>query len=127
MYYLNKTVNYSFETAESKIIEFLKEEKFGILTEIDMQSVMKKKLDKDIRPYKILGACNPNFAYQALQEEEKIGIMLPCNVTIIENENGSIDVSIVDPEAVFNVVDNEAVKPFALEVKKALSSALSKL
>ena len=127
MYYLNKTVDYSFETAEAKIIELLKEEKFRILTEIDMQSVMKKKLDKDIRPYKILGACNPNFAYQALQEEEKIGIMLPCNVTIIENENGSVDISIVDPEVVFNVVDNDAVKPFALEVKRSLASALSKL
>jgi len=127
MYYLNKTVNCSFETAEEKITELLKEEKFGILTEIDMQAVMKKKLDKDIRPYKILGACNPNFAYQALQEEQKIGIMLPCNVTIIENENGSIDVSIVDPEAVFKVVDNPTVKPFAIEVKKSLASALSKL
>jgi uncharacterized protein (DUF302 family) len=127
MYYLNKTVDYSFESAEAKIIEYLKEEQFGILTEIDMKSVMKKKLDKDILPYKILGACNPNFAYEALQEEEKIGIMLPCNVTIIEKEDGNVDVSIVDPEAVFKVVDNDAVKPFALEVKKRLSAALSKL
>lgn len=127
MYYLNKTTNYSFAEAEQKIREALKEVGFGILTEIDMQATMKNKLDKDIQPYKILGACNPNYAYQALQEEEKIGIMLPCNVTVIENKDGSVDVSIIDPEVVFKVIGNSAVEPFAKEVKQVLEKALSSL
>jgi uncharacterized protein (DUF302 family) len=127
MYYINKTTNYSFTEAEQKIREALKEKGFGILTEIDMQATMKNKLDKDIRAYKILGACNPNFAYQALQEEEKIGIMLPCNVTIIENENGSVDVSIMDPEVALKVVQNDAIEPFAKEVKQILEQALENI
>jgi len=125
MYYLNKTTNYSFAEAEQKIIKALKERGFGILTEIDMQATMKNKLDKDIRPYKILGACNPNFAYQAMQEEEKIGIMLPCNVTVIETEDGNIDVSIMDPEVALQVVGNQSIKPFAKEVKGILESAIA--
>lgn len=127
MYYINKTTNYTFEQAEQRIRELLKENGFGILTEIDMQATMKNKLDKDIQRYKILGACNPNFAYQALTQEEKIGIMLPCNVTVIENENGTVDVSIMDPEVALKVVDNKEVEPFAKEVKKVLKSALDKL
>jgi uncharacterized protein (DUF302 family) len=127
MYYLNKTTEYSFDEAEDNIRTALKDRGFGILTEIDMQATMKEKIDKDIRPYKILGACNPNFAYQALQEEEKIGIMLPCNVTIIENENGTVDVSIMDPEVALRVVENDAVEPFALEVKSVLQEALNQL
>lgn len=125
MYYLNKTTNYSFAEAEQKIREALKEKGFGILTEIDLKATLKAKLDKDIQQYKILGACNPNFAYQALQQEEKIGIMLPCNVTIIENKNGTVDVSIIDPVAAFEVVKNKAVEPFANEVKTVLESALA--
>ena len=125
MYYINKTTNYSFEEAEQKIREALKENGFGILTEIDMKATMKNKIDKEIQQYKILGACNPNFAYQALQEEEKIGILLPCNVTIIENEDSSVDVSIIDPVAVFQLVENDAIAPFANEVKKVLEGALA--
>lgn len=124
MYYLNKTTSYSMEEADQKIREALKERGFGILTEIDMQATMKNKIDKDIRPYKILGACNPNFAYQALQEEEKIGIMLPCNVTLIETENGSVDVSIMDPSVALTVIDNNNIEPFANEVKGILQEAL---
>ncbi|PCJ23834.1 MAG: hypothetical protein COA97_10965 [Flavobacteriales bacterium] len=127
MYYINKTTNYNFEEAEQKIREALKDKGFGILTEIDMQATMKNKIDKDILPYKILGACNPNFAYQALQEEEKIGIMLPCNVTVIENENGSVDVSVIDPEKAFEAIGNKAIEPFAKEVKKVLEEALSSI
>ncbi len=127
MYYINKTTNYSFEEAEEKIKNSLKEKGFGILTEIDMQATMKMKLDKNIKKYKILGACNPNFAYEALMEEEKIGIMLPCNVTVIENKDGSVDVSIIDPEQVFKVIGNNKIAPFAKEVKKVLEEALSEL
>ena len=124
MYYLNKTTKYSFAEAEQKIREALKEKGFGILTEIDLKATLKTKLDKDIQQYKILGACNPNFAYQALQQEEKIGIMLPCNVTIIENKDGSVDVSIMNPVAAFEIMNNKAVEPFAKEVKSILEAAL---
>ena len=124
MYYLNKTTKYSFAEAEQKIREALKEKGFGILTEIDLQATLKAKIDKDIQQYKILGACNPNFAYQALQQEEKIGIMLPCNVTIIENKDGSVDVSIMNPVAAFEIMNNKAVEPFAKEVKSILEAAL---
>jgi len=127
MYYLNKTTHYSFEEAEQKITEALKEKGFGILTEIDMKATLKKKLDKDIQNYKILGACNPNFAYQALQEEEKIGILLPCNVTLIENKDGSVDVSIMDPVAAFQLIENVAIKPFAQEIKNILEEALDSI
>jgi len=127
MYYLNKTTHYSFAEAEQKIREALKEKGFGILTEIDMKATMKAKLEKDIQQYKILGACNPNYAYAALQEEEKIGIILPCNVTVIENKDGSVDVSIMDPEAAFTMTGNNALAPFAKEVKQILEIALSKL
>ena len=127
MYYLNKTTKLSFSDAEAQIREQLKAVGFGILTEIDLQATLKTKIDKDIQGYKILGACNPNFAYQAVQEEEKIGIMLPCNVTIIENKNGTVDISIMDPEVALKVVENENIIPFAKEVKHLLESALSKV
>ena len=124
MYYINKTVDYSFEEAEEKIREALKNVGFGILTEIDFQATMKAKLDKDTPKYKILGACNPNFAYEAFQAEEKIGIMLPCNVTVIENKAGGTDVSIIDPMEAFKVVGNDEIAPFAEEVKKVLEGVL---
>jgi len=127
MYYLNKTTDLSFGEAEQKIRETLQEEGFGILTEIDMQATMKNKLDKDISKYKILGACNPGFAYEAIQKEQKIGIMLPCNVTIIENEGGKIDVSIMDPVVGLSIVNNSEVEPFAIQVKEKLERALSNL
>ena len=124
MYYINKTVEYSFEEAEAKTRAALKEIGFGILTEIDFQATMKAKLDKDIQQYKILGACNPNYAYEAFQAEEKIGIMLPCNVTVIENKNGGVDISIINPMEAFKIVGNADVEPFAAEVKKVLEGAL---
>lgn len=125
MYYINKTTNYSFEETEEKTRAALKEVGFGILTEIDFKATMKAKLDKDIQQYKILGACNPNFAYEAYQAEEKIGIMLPCNVTVIENKDGSVDVSIINPMEAFKVVGNNDIAPFAEEVKKVLEGALA--
>jgi len=127
MYYLNKSTELSFDEAEQKIRASLQEEGFGILTEIDMQATMKNKLDKEIPKYKILGACNPGFAYEAIQVEQKIGIMLPCNVTIIENKEGNIDVSIMDPVVGLSIVENEAVEPFAIQVKEKLKRALSNL
>ncbi|MEO8233017.1 MAG: DUF302 domain-containing protein, partial [Ignavibacteriota bacterium] len=87
-YYFSKKIDLGFEEAIEKVTEALKSEGFGILTEIDVKETLKKKLDVDFRPYRILGACNPPFAYKALQAEDKVGIMLPCNVIVQEKENG---------------------------------------
>lgn len=124
MYYLNKTVTLPFEEAEQQIRDRLKAVGFGILTEIDMQATMQKKLGKELGKYKILGACHPEFAYNALLTEYKIGILLPCNVTIIENKDSSVDISIMDPVAALNIVDNEDVTVFAKEVKTTLQGVL---
>ena len=105
-YFLNKTTNYQFNEAVDKITLALKEVGFGILTEIDMKSTLKNKLDVDRKPYKILGACNPPFANKALSIEEKIGILLPCNVVVMELEDGKVDVAIMDPAIAMSVVDN---------------------
>lgn len=96
-YYFSKALEISFDEAVAKVTEELKQEGFGVLTEIDVKQTLKKKLDVDFRKYKILGACNPPFAYQALQLEDKIGVMLPCNVVVQENDEGSVEISAVDP------------------------------
>ncbi len=124
-YYINKTTNYNFDEAVDKITLALKEQGFGIITEIDMKNTLKNKLDVEIRKYKILGACNPQFAHKALQEEEKIGILLPCNVTISEQEDGKIDVAVMDPTVAMSVVENEKMGPLASEVKERLQKALA--
>jgi len=107
-YYINKTLkNISFEEGIARITESLKNEGFGILTEIDLKATLKKKLDVDFYNYKILGACNPPFAYEALQAEDKIGTMLPCNVIVQEKNKGEIEISAVDPMASMQAVENE--------------------
>lgn len=126
-YYINKSTNYQFDEAVDKISLALKEVGFGILTEIDMKTTLKNKLDIDRRPYKILGACNPPFANKALGLEEKIGILLPCNVTVIETESGKVDVSIMDPVVAMSVVDNPALKELADDVKAKLQKALDSI
>jgi len=126
-YYLDKSTNYSFDTAVEKITAALKEEGFGILMEIDMQATLKAKLNFDRRPYKILGACNPPFAKKALELEEKIGILLPCNVIIIEREDGKADVSVMDPAVAMSVVDNPKLAGLADEVRAKLVAALARI
>jgi len=126
-YYLNKTTNYQFDEAVIKISAALKEVGFGILTEIDMKATLKNKLDVDRKPYKILGACNPQFANKALSMEEKIGILLPCNVIVMENENGKVDVAIMDPAVAMSVVENTKLESLAAVVKEKLELALSKI
>ena len=126
-YYLNKTTDYQFDEAVDKITAALKEVGFGILTEIDMKATLKNKLDVDRRPYKILGACNPPFANKAISMEEKIGILLPCNVTIIETEDGKVDISIMDPSIAMSVVENVKLESLASVVKEKLELALSKI
>jgi len=112
----------SFEDAEIKVIEALKSEGFGVLTEIDVQATLKKKLDVDFRRYKILGACNPPFAYKALQAEDKIGLLLPCNIVIQEKSDKTIEVAAINPLASMEVVVNEKLTEIAKEVQSKLNN-----
>lgn len=126
-YYFNKKIDGSFEEAVEKVTEELKKEGFGILTEIDVKTTFKKKLDVDYPNYKILGACNPPFAYKALQAEDKIGAMLPCNVIVQENEGGEIEVSAVDPMASMQAVENTELGEIAEEVRTKLQNVINNL
>jgi len=123
-YYFNKTVHLSFEDTVARLTEELKKEGFGVLTEIDVQGTMKKKLDVDFRPYKILGACNPPFAYQALQAERNIGLLLPCNIIVQDAENGKTEVAAIDPLVSMSRVDNPALVPVAREIKARLKRVI---
>lgn len=126
-YSYSATSDRSFKDTITKVTELLKEEGFGVLTEIDVKETLKKKLDVDFKKYKILGACNPNFAYQALQAEDKIGVMLPCNVIVEEHEDGTVEVSAVDPVASMQAVDNESLEPIAQQVQENLRKVIDQL
>ncbi|SDE45278.1 Uncharacterized conserved protein, DUF302 family [Pricia antarctica] len=127
-YYFSKTLtDTTFDDAIERTTEALKKEDFGILTEIDIKSTLKKKLDVDFPNYRILGACNPPFAYKALQVEDKIGTMLPCNVIVREAKNGAIEVAAVDPVASMMGVENEALAGIADEVRNKLKRAVESL
>tara|TARA_R110002072_G_scaffold172220_2_gene326155 strand:+ start:1075 stop:1464 length:390 start_codon:yes stop_codon:yes gene_type:complete len=127
-YYFEKTLtNVGFEQAIEKVTEELKKEGFGVLTEIDIKATLKEKLDVDFYNYRILGACNPPFAYKALQAEDKIGTMLPCNVIVQEKEAGRIEVSAVDPAASMSAVENEALNEVASQVRDKLKKVIDQL
>ncbi|MBU2505406.1 MAG: DUF302 domain-containing protein [Bacteroidetes bacterium] len=119
-YYFTKTINSTFEDAIQKVTDELKKEGFGILTEIDVKETLKKKLDVDFKKYRILGACNPPFAYKALQAEDKIGTMLPCNVVVIEQAEDQIEIAAVDPVASMQAVGNESLSDIAFEIQSKL-------
>ena len=126
-YYIAKTTDLSFDEAIEKVTAELKEEGFGVLTEIDVKATMKKKLDVDFPPYRILGACNPQFAYQALQAENKIGTMLPCNVIVRQTDAGGIEVAAVDPIASMQAVDNDDLAEIAGEVRERLRTIVERV
>ena len=127
-YYFNKVVSTkNFEEAIEQVTAVLKTEGFGVLTEIDIQKAFKEKINVDFKKYRILGACNPGFAHEALLAEDKIGVFLPCNVIVEEHENGDIEVSAVDPIASMSAVKNEALGGFALEVQEKMKSVINKL
>lgn len=127
-YYFNTTLKgKSFEEAVELVTAELKKEGFGVLSEIDVKETLKNKIDVDFKKYKILGACNPHFAYKALQNEDKIGVFLPCNVIIEEHENGEVEVSAVDPIASMSSVENEALGSLASEVKEKLIKVIEGL
>ncbi|MEP2773996.1 MAG: DUF302 domain-containing protein [Fulvivirga sp.] len=125
-YYNEKTLtNVSFEEAIQKVTEALKEEGFGILTEIDVKETLKKKLDEDFRPYRILGACNPPFAHKALLAEDKIGAMLPCNVIVQQTDDG-VEIAAVDPVASMQAVGNKDLAKIAEEIQSKLKSVVER-
>jgi len=128
-YFINKKMQngISFENAIEKVTEELKKEGFGVLTEIDIKSTFKKKLDVDMNKYVILGACNPNYAFNALNEDSKLGVFLPCNVIVEEHDNGDIEVSAVDPIASMLSVKNEKVEVFAKDVLEKLERVIDNL
>jgi len=126
-YYFSKTIKLSFDEAVAKVTDELKKEGFGILTDIDVKATLKKKLDVDFRKYMILGACNPPFAYQALQAEDRIGLMLPCNVIVQEKEDGAIEVSAIDPIASMQAVKNEKLAAVGAQVQAKLKKVIDSL
>ena len=126
-YYYAKTIDLPLDEAIERVTEELKQDGFGILTEIDVKATLKKKLDIDFRPYRILGACNPHFAHQALQAEDKIGTMLPCNVIVQEVEGGRSEVAAIDPIASMQAVENDLLGAIATEVRDRLRKVVDRL
>jgi len=126
-YYFSKIVNLSFENAIAKVTEELQKEGFGILTEIDVKATLNKKLNVDFRNYKILGACNPPFAYEALKNERMIGTMLPCNVIVQETEEDEIEVAAVDPVASMQAIENPNLKQIAEKIQAKLKKVIERI
>jgi uncharacterized protein (DUF302 family) len=126
-YHFSKTVDLPFDQAVSRVIDALKREGFGILTDIDVKATMKAKLGEEFRPYRILGACNPQLAYRALKLEDKIGTMLPCNVIVQQHLGGGVEVSAVDPVASMQAIDNPNLAEVAKEVQAKLQRVIDGL
>ena len=116
--------NVKLDEARTRITDALKAEGFGVLTEIDVKATLKKKIDVDFRPYVILGACNPPIAHKALTAEPAIGLLLPCNVVVAETDDGSSEVAVIKPEAMFSLVKNPDMEPLAKDVTERLTRAL---
>ena len=126
-YGFGKPLDTDFDTAIARVTEKLGEEGFGVLSDIDVAAKMKEKLGKDMPRYRILGACNPPLAYQAVSAEEEIGLLLPCNVVVREDDEGEVHVSFMDPEAVMGLVGNPDMEPLAGDVKQRLERVLEAL
>ena len=127
LFYISKFVETDFETTVDKVKSVLADEGFGIISEINMKEKLKAGADKDINKYIILGACNPHAAYQAVQIEEHIGVMLPCNCIVRETDNGNVEVAVINPEQTFGNIGKPEMKPFAEEIGESLKKALLKL
>lgn len=126
-YYFSKIINMSFDEAVARVVDELKKEGFGILTDIDVQKTLKNKLDVDFTKYRILGACNPSFAYKALCAENKIGTMLPCNVIVREAEGDKVEVAAIDPIASMQAVQNPSLGEIAVQVQAKLKKVIDSL
>jgi len=125
--FVKKMEGATYDEAVERVTAGLKEGGFGVLTEIDVKATLKKKIDADFRRYIILGACNPNLAHKALQAESQLGLLLPCNVVVQEDEAGDVVVSVVDPRAMFKLVENPELDAVAADVANMLSAVLDAL
>ena len=126
-YYLSRQVSLPFDQAVDRVRAALATQGFGILTDIDVQATMKAKLGADFRRYRILGACNPPLAHRALSAEDKIGVMLPCNVIVQEHAPGAVEVATIDPTEAMTATGNEALRPLAETVRDKLAAVLANL
>ncbi len=126
-YYISRYVEGGFDATIGRVTEALKAEGFGVLTQIDVTQTLKTKIDKDFRPYRILGACNPGLAFQALSAEDKIGVMLPCNVIVQQHADGRVEVAAIDPAAAMQSVGNPALTDVAATVRDKLERAVASL
>ncbi len=126
-YYFSKTTEGDFQSTVDKVIAELKESGFGIITRIDMRETFQQKIGKEIRPYLILGACNPNYAFEALQKENKVGTMLPCNVIVQELEDGQVEVAAIDPVSSMSAIDNPELLTLAGQVADMLKEVVDQL
>lgn len=123
-YHIARTVDYSFDETVSRTIEELKKEGFGVLTDIDVKAVLKNKLDIEFADYRILGACNPPLAYETLKAEDRVGLMLPCNVIVRGTKDGSVEVAAIDPLSAMSVVGNEALAETGILVRDKLAKVI---
>lgn len=126
-YFFAKEVDYSIDEAVEKLSNELKQHGFGILTQVDVQKTLKEKIDADIRPYRILGACNPNFAREAISQEDRVGLMLPCNVIVRENNEGRTEVAGINPDFTIKSIDNRKLDNIANNVKEIMQKVISSL
>ena len=126
-YYFSKQLDTSFDGAITRVTEELKKEGFGVLTSIDVKETLKNKLDVDFRRYRILGACNPPFAYKALLAEDKVGSMLPCNIVVQEAPQGGIEVAAIDPVASMQAIENDKLREVAATIQGKLKSVIDSL
>ena len=126
-YYISKIVDLTFDEAVNAVTDSLMEQGFGILTEIDVQAKLKEKLGVDFRKYLILGACDPKSAHKALQAEDKIGVLLPCNVILQERADAEVEIAAMDPSAMMESIDNRALSEIAQDVRDRLAAALDKV
>jgi uncharacterized protein (DUF302 family) len=127
MYHFSTTLKDDFDHVIEKVTEALKAEGFGVLTDIDVKATFKARLDVDRRPYRILGACNPSFAHKAINAEPDIGLLLPCNVVVRQEENDDITVAFMDPKAVLQLVNREGIDELATEVRSRLDRVCASL
>jgi uncharacterized protein (DUF302 family) len=126
-YGFGKTVSYNFETAIEEVKKALEKEGFGVLSDIDVAGTLKKKLDKDMPPYRILGACNPQFAERTIEAEPSIGLLLPCNVVVRQDAQNQVHVEFMDPYAVLELVDNKEINAVASEVRTRLQKVMESI